>query len=1446
MKIRNKKMRIPVLLLVLILSLTGIEPVFASENGAAEASADEGNAETAENAETVYINTAEDLLSLADHCRLDTWSQGKTVVLQADISLAGTEFWQIPSFGGVFEGNGFTISGVKIDGSVSPAGFFGYVQETAQINNLNISGDIVPSGDGETAGGIAGENYGRLSGCTFDGTVSSSDNIGGIAGINASSGVIENCESRGVVFGQDRTGGIVGYNMGTVSSCQNDAYVNITSVDPTLNIADINFDSLLSIKNLASLDTSSVSSDTGGVAGYSTGILQNCSNYATIGYQHVGYNVGGIVGRNCGYVYACENKAEVYGRKDVGGIAGQMEPYIALNLSEDTLSKLQNQMDELNGMLSNAMADTEAGVGTLTSRMNKIADYLDSAAGSASNITTYGSVSSTVVGSGETSGSGNVTVTAPKVEIEGSGENGGNIDVEIDASGIDGEGGSFVDVEVSGGLSSSGVDGSGSSSASGSVNASTQITLNTSLGGLTSAVNGMSSQMRMLNSEISGTAGAMTEDLQAISDKINEISDTVFNAMLGTDQEGDILEDTSEVDIDTVTFGKMAAAKNSGTIYGDINVGGIAGAMAIEYELDPEDDLTADISGGQRRSYELKAIIQNCVNEGAVTAKRSYTGGICGRMNLGLITDCQNYGDIESENGDYVGGVAGMTGSTIRGSYAKCTLRGGSYIGGVVGNGTEAEDAASSSTVSGCYTVVAIDAYEQYVGAVSGGRDGTFIENYFVSEELGGMNGVSYTGAAQPVAFSGVQEIAPEEFHQFTLRFVIDEEVVKTVPFSYGDSFDEAVFPELPEKEGYYAEWDKTDLENLCFDTTVTAVYAPYVTALTAEASRSDGRSVFYLEGQFADGQSMTAETYTETPEDFDGVPDGFWEKLKTCLTSRSLGREILEQWKLEIPEDGLKEHTVHYRSDGNNEKHLAVYVSSGDGWNRVETESMGSYLTFPVEGNQVDMIVVSTVSAWWIWLIAAALVALLAAVILLLKKKRIKWNFNWKAENIKKRPVIIALAAVLFCALVMLILYFAFSDIKTDMDAYQLLKKTLDQTQQSMELSVQGKIGEENLEFTVHIDETELEDQKVICVEKNGMKLFYSDGVIFLENGDAYQISENYPDYTELPEQMLELYEHVEISGEERDGTEVYVIEARENDAKSILNYLAPSVVNEFADTQTVTVSLASDGEHASAIEFQASGNLKSEGADAFSLEAVLILNPDSGEEANIPAAVKESILAGTENAVPFEDDLYRLLSAFGELNKREPLTADALLQVDCGPVVISDNIRLYQWMKDDLKIGSIQKNGVELYFTDNMICDRDGNIVTETEETGIEAAEILKFAYELCMSADLKCTRSGERYCYSLVLDEESIEKVVYTAAPSLKDLNVSFGEGSLTLEIEDDRMQSIQLSCAGTVPVMFSDVDAQVSVELTFEETAESAEIPEEVYQLLRGKESFSRKE
>ena len=83
----------------------------------------------------------------------------------------------------------------------------------------------------------------------------------------------------------------------------------------------------------------------------------------------------------------------------------------------------------------------------------------------------------------------------------------------------------------------------------------------------------------------------------------------------------------------------------------------------MEYQLDPEDDVSSGTGG---RKYEYKAVVQLCVNTGEITGKRSYTGGIAGKMDLGLITDCQSYGPVTSENGSYVGGIAGLTGASVR------------------------------------------------------------------------------------------------------------------------------------------------------------------------------------------------------------------------------------------------------------------------------------------------------------------------------------------------------------------------------------------------------------------------------------------------------------------------------------------------------------------------------------------------------------------------------------------------------------------------------------------------------------------------------------------------------------------------------------------------------------------------------------------------------------
>ncbi len=65
--------------------------------------------------------------------------------------------------------------------------------------------------------------------------------------------------------------------------------------------------------------------------------LQSCKNTGPVGYEHVGYNVGGIAGRQSGYLNGCTNQGVILGRKDVGGIAGQLEPEIFLRYGEDLL-----------------------------------------------------------------------------------------------------------------------------------------------------------------------------------------------------------------------------------------------------------------------------------------------------------------------------------------------------------------------------------------------------------------------------------------------------------------------------------------------------------------------------------------------------------------------------------------------------------------------------------------------------------------------------------------------------------------------------------------------------------------------------------------------------------------------------------------------------------------------------------------------------------------------------------------------------------------------------------------------------------------------------------------------------------------------------------------------------------------------------------------------------
>ncbi|HOO29120.1 MAG TPA: hypothetical protein PLU43_11705, partial [Lachnospiraceae bacterium] len=118
---------------------------------------------------------------------------------------------------------------------------------------------------------------------------------------------------------------------------------------------------------------------TGGIAGQSIGVIRYSTNYGVVGYEHVGYNVGGIAGRQSGYIYECNNEGIIYGRKDVGGITGQAEPYIVVDFSKDVVYQLSENINKLHDLIDQTLQDAGSESDTISNRLSVLQSFADKA-----------------------------------------------------------------------------------------------------------------------------------------------------------------------------------------------------------------------------------------------------------------------------------------------------------------------------------------------------------------------------------------------------------------------------------------------------------------------------------------------------------------------------------------------------------------------------------------------------------------------------------------------------------------------------------------------------------------------------------------------------------------------------------------------------------------------------------------------------------------------------------------------------------------------------------------------------------------------------------------------------------------------------------------------------------------------------------------------------------
>ena len=183
-----------------------------------------------EDGDTYTIGTAAELIALSENFLFEgdpVWGEGFRFEQTANIDLAGCEWSPIGTadspFVGVYDGQGFTVSGLKISSTTAgDVGFFGFVGDSSYIQELTVIGEIdIPLGStagGSTVGGIAGYIAGEtyLSQVIADvdisiRTAAGSGNIGGLVG-QVEYGAIQYSGHRGdfLVTGNKLVGGLVG------------------------------------------------------------------------------------------------------------------------------------------------------------------------------------------------------------------------------------------------------------------------------------------------------------------------------------------------------------------------------------------------------------------------------------------------------------------------------------------------------------------------------------------------------------------------------------------------------------------------------------------------------------------------------------------------------------------------------------------------------------------------------------------------------------------------------------------------------------------------------------------------------------------------------------------------------------------------------------------------------------------------------------------------------------------------------------------------------------------------------------------------------------------------------------------------------------------------------------------------------------------------------------
>lgn len=741
----------------------------------------------------------------------------------------------------------------------------------------------------------------------------SQKNIGGIAGVNK--GVINESSFSGKVNASTATGAIAGYNHenAKIVSCTSDA--DILATNQTGGIAGVNDGLISSCTSKSRVNTQELDTtlDIGGVDVGTLNLTQNVIDRN---------DMGGIAGESTGIISDCVNYGKIgfaHTGYNVGGIAGKQSGKVITCSNEGEIYGRkdvggivgQAEPDIESEYLNDRVDDVQSSIDIINSTLNNMSSSMNNAS---SDVKSY--IENIIDQYKELLG---------KLQDKLNGNNDNDEKIE-----------DFVD-DISKDIENS--------------------TVADDIHGVADTV----------DSEIRTIA----DSIERISAQIKNIGNTVTETMDVVTSDDDYIEDISSADSAQNSDGVIAKSVNRGAVHGDINAGGIAGTMNVEYDVDPEYDLDITETTNVRLRSTVSDVVIYCINYGEVNSKKDCAGGIVGLQELGLVYGSEGYGTVKSETGNYAGGIAGNSASAITDSYSLCNVESEDYTGGICGKGY---------TMQNCISIPAILGDGEAKGSLAGiiESDGEVSTNIFVNDIYGGIDDINYSGKADSASYEAVMamENIPDGFHRVTLVFKADGNVIDTKNIAYNANLGVSELPSIPDKDGYYAQWPENIVSKpILQNTVVEAEYHVWIESIAGDIASQNDKPLFIAEGKFYDDNKIT---------------------LSKCDTDNLSGDiEYSYAWKMrgtDVKDKGTK--TCHFYIKNTSGSSEVWYRDNADsGWVKADAKEHGSYMTAEIP-YEADFAVIHKESSNMIYYIcggAAACIIVLAVIIIKKRKKRNK-----------------------------------------------------------------------------------------------------------------------------------------------------------------------------------------------------------------------------------------------------------------------------------------------------------------------------------------------------------------------------------------------------------------------------------------------------------------------